>query len=111
MDYAHTQDVKQLNGRMSAAERKGRDVCDRSPTALLFYDLSYLDPLKGLKACSPKCQALHRSKPALCSRAANRSRAGTGVDMGTAASVTLLSQHFWDRDEPGKQLNVETMEE
>lgn len=37
MDYAHTQDVKQLNGRMSAPERKGRDVRDRSPRALLFY--------------------------------------------------------------------------
>lgn len=62
MDYAHTQDVKQLNGRMSAPERKGRDVRDRSPRAPLFYYLSYLDPLKGFKACSPKCQALYRSK-------------------------------------------------
>lgn len=37
MDYAHTQDVKQLNGRMSAAGRKGRDVRDRAPRAPLFY--------------------------------------------------------------------------
>lgn len=55
MDSAHAQDVKQLNGRMSAPERKGRDVPDRSPRALLFQYLSYLfRPLLKVSRLAPQ---------------------------------------------------------